>query len=71
MRPSPRFFTSMPPAAVRAARRRAKWVWRSSSAVLGSSAVDSSVDPTMSVKRMVTVCVFAKSAPPPIPWPEV
>ena len=45
----------MPPAAFRAARRRPKWVWRNSSAALGSSDVDSSVEPTMSVNRMVTV----------------
>ena len=70
MMPSPRFFTSVPSVAASAWRSREKWFCLSMSASSGLRREDSSVDPTMSVKRMVTVWVFAKGAPEPIPVTE-
>ncbi len=62
MRPSPRFFTSWPPRAVTASRRRRKWARRMPSAASSPIRLSSSVDPTRSVKRRVTVPSTGRSA---------
>ena len=61
MSPSPRFFTSVPPAASIAPRNRPKCVWRSSPRPQDPDVDDSSVDPTRSVNNTVTVWVVATS----------
>ena len=62
--PSPRFFTSVPPASAMAWRRIEKWPRRTSSAILGQP-LDSSVEPTMSVNRIATFSVVTVGPPPP------
>jgi len=63
MRPSPRFFTSMPPASAIAWRRIEKCSRRSSSAASGAKADANAVDPTMSVNRIVAPSVLKKHPP--------
>src|SRR5664280_907852 len=65
MSPSPRFFTSVPPDSAMAWRRIEKWPRRSSSAVSGDRRCDSSVEPTMSVKRIATFSVVIGAVPQP------
>jgi hypothetical protein len=64
MRPSPRFLTSVPPDAAIALRRTEKCARRSSSAASGERAEASSVEPTRSVKRIVT-CSLRDIGPAP------
>jgi hypothetical protein len=54
MSPSPRVFTSRPPASATDPRRRVKWSRRSSSAASSPRRPSSSVDPTRSVKSRAT-----------------
>jgi hypothetical protein len=52
MIPSPKFLTSVPPVSAMAWRRIEKWIRRTSSAASGERRWGSSVEPTMSVKRV-------------------
>ena len=65
MRPSPRFFTSVPPEVAMACRRAEKCLWRTSSPASGVSEEASSVEPTRSVKSTVMFSVVATE--PPVP----
>src|SRR5262245_18906668 len=64
IRPSPRFFTSMPPDAAIAARSNRKWVWRNSSAASGPRRAAVAVESTRSVKTNVAV-TDDDTIPPP------
>ena len=55
IRPSPRFFTSVPPDAATAPRNNRKWVWRNSSAASGPSRAAVAVESTKSVNTNVAV----------------
>ena len=63
MRPSPRFFTSVPPEAAMASRRPEKCLFRTSSPAAGVNDEASSVEPTRSVKSTVMFSVVP-TAPP-------
>src|ERR1700674_1538289 len=63
MRPSPRFFTSVPPEVEMARRRAEKCLRRTSSPASGVSKEASSVEPTRSVKSTVMFSVAATEPP--------
>src|SRR5262245_16590078 len=65
IKPSPRFFTSVPPEAVIAPRSNRKWVWRNSSAAAGPRRAAVAVESTRSVNTNVAVTDADK--PPTLP----
>jgi hypothetical protein len=61
MSPSPRFFTSVPPASATAWRRIEKWPRRTASAASGDNPAANAVEPAMSVNSTATFTVVIGS----------
>ena len=67
MSPSPRFFTSVPPASATACRKIEKCSRRNSSAASGARLDASAVEPTMSVNNTATFSVVTSAVLPNAP----